>query len=63
MDVVEMKVGDGTKWIKEREKEIIYMPHDSIVCALSLFRLEFFQFRKGVKKVLFLQGDLSRNKR
>jgi len=53
--VVEMKVDDGTKWIKEREKEIIYMPHDSIVCALSLFRLEFFQFRKGVKKVLFLQ--------
>ena len=49
MDVVEMKVEDGTKWIKEKEKEIIYMPHGSIVCALSLFRVEFCQFRKGVK--------------
>jgi len=49
MDVVEKKVDDGTKCIKEREKEIIYMPHDSIVCALSLFRIEFCQFHKGVK--------------
>jgi len=37
MDVVEMKVDDGMKWIKEREKEIIYIRHDSIACACLCF--------------------------
>jgi hypothetical protein len=37
MNVVEMKVDDDTKWIKEREEEIIYMPHDSVVCACFCF--------------------------
>jgi len=37
MDVVEMKVDDGTKWIKEREKEINYITRDSIVRAFLCF--------------------------
>ena len=37
MDVVEMKLDDGMKWTKEREKEINYIPHDSIVCACLRF--------------------------
>jgi hypothetical protein len=37
MDVVEMKVDDSTKWIKEREKELNYISHDSIVCACLCF--------------------------
>jgi hypothetical protein len=37
MDVVEMNVDDGTKWIKEREKELNYISRDSIVCACLCF--------------------------
>jgi hypothetical protein len=37
MDAVEMEKDDGIQWVKERKKEIMYMPYDTVVCVCLCF--------------------------